>query len=63
LSETKKRSHKELDVIFAAGGNPVKKEKSVEHNLTVEESRRASASTSALARWTLWSTMAAVQST
>lgn len=40
LVETKKRSLEELDVIFAAGGNPVKKEKSMPHNLSVEESRR-----------------------
>jgi hypothetical protein len=38
--ETRKRSLEELDVIFAAGGNPVNKEKSMPHNLSVEESRR-----------------------
>ncbi|KAK8215460.1 hypothetical protein M8818_002081 [Zalaria obscura] len=40
LVETKKRSLEELDVIFAAGGNPVKKEQSMPHNLSVDESRR-----------------------
>ncbi|OCL10579.1 general substrate transporter [Glonium stellatum] len=40
LVETKGRSLEELDVIFAAGGNPVKKEKSMPYNLSVEESRR-----------------------
>lgn len=40
LVETKKRSLEELDVIFAAGGNPVKKEQNMPHNLSVEESRR-----------------------
>ncbi|KAB5549435.1 general substrate transporter [Coniochaeta sp. 2T2.1] len=39
LVETKKRSLEELDVIFAAGGNPVKKEQNMPHNLSVEESR------------------------
>ncbi|KAJ4418189.1 hypothetical protein N0V85_001521 [Neurospora sp. IMI 360204] len=38
--ETKKRSLEELDVIFAAGGNPVKQEKSMPHNMSIEESRR-----------------------
>lgn len=38
--ETKKRSLEELDVIFAAGGNPVKQEKNMPHNMTIEESRR-----------------------
>lgn len=40
LVETKKRSLEELDVIFAAGGNPVKEEQSTAYNLSVEESRR-----------------------
>jgi len=40
LVETKKRSLEELDVIFAAGGDPVKREKSMPYNLSVAESRR-----------------------
>ncbi|KAH0346120.1 general substrate transporter, partial [Aureobasidium melanogenum] len=40
LVETKKRSLEEIDVIFAAGGNPVKKEQSMPHDLSVHESRR-----------------------
>ncbi|KAK4985023.1 hypothetical protein LTR50_006243 [Elasticomyces elasticus] len=40
LVETKKRSLEELDVIFAAGGSPVKQEKAMPHNLSVAESRR-----------------------
>jgi hypothetical protein len=40
LVETRKCSLEELDVIFAAGGNPVKKEQSMGHNLSIEESRR-----------------------
>lgn len=40
LVETKKRSLEELDVIFAAGGNPVKREKAMAHGISVEESRR-----------------------
>lgn len=40
LVETKKRSLEELDVIFAAGGNPVRKEQSMPHNMSIEESRR-----------------------
>lgn len=38
--ETKKRSLEELDVVFAAGGNPVRQEKQMPHGLSVEESRR-----------------------
>jgi hypothetical protein len=38
--ETKKRSLKELDVIFASGGNPVWKEKVMPHDLSVAKSRR-----------------------
>ncbi|KIH91215.1 hypothetical protein SPBR_01522 [Sporothrix brasiliensis 5110] len=37
LVETKKRSLEELDVVFAAGGNPVKKEKALPHNIPIEE--------------------------
>jgi hypothetical protein len=40
LVETRKRSLEELDVIFAAGGNPVKKEQSMPHDISVDESRR-----------------------
>ena len=40
LVETKKRSLEELDVVFAAGGNPVLQEKKMPHGLSVEESRR-----------------------
>ncbi|KAK3934427.1 general substrate transporter [Diplogelasinospora grovesii] len=40
LVETKKRSLEELDVIFAAGGNPVKTEKTMPHDLPIEEARR-----------------------
>lgn len=40
LVETKKRSLEELDVIFAAGGDPVKKEKAMPYGLSVAESRR-----------------------
>lgn len=28
------------DVIFAAGGNPVKKEKTMPHNIPIDEARR-----------------------
>lgn len=40
LVETKKRSLEELDVVFAAGGNPVRQEQKMPHGLSVEESRR-----------------------
>ncbi|KAK5165564.1 uncharacterized protein LTR77_009093 [Saxophila tyrrhenica] len=40
LVETKKRSLEELDVVFAAGGNPVRREKEMRHHVSVEESRR-----------------------
>jgi hypothetical protein len=38
--ETKKSSLEELDVIFASGGNPVRKEKVIPHDLSVAESRQ-----------------------
>jgi len=38
--ETKKGSLEELDVIFASGGNPVRKEKVIPHDLSVAESRQ-----------------------
>ncbi|KAI5272179.1 general substrate transporter [Aureobasidium subglaciale] len=40
LVETKKRSLEELDVIFAAGGNPVKQEQRMGHNISVGEARQ-----------------------
>lgn len=40
LVETRKRSLEELDVVFAAGGNPVKREKEMRHYVSVEESRQ-----------------------
>ncbi|GFF45317.1 hexose carrier protein [Aspergillus lentulus] len=40
LVETRKRSLEELDVIFAAGGDPVKKEKTMPYNIPIEEARR-----------------------
>ncbi|TQS33530.1 hypothetical protein Golomagni_06122 [Golovinomyces magnicellulatus] len=40
LVETRKRSLEELDVIFAAGGNPVKAEKTLPYNMSVAEARR-----------------------
>lgn len=40
LVETKKRSLEELDVIFAAGGNPVKAEQKMGYDITVAEARR-----------------------
>lgn len=40
LVETKKRSLEELDVVFAAGGNPVSQEQKMPHGLSIEESRR-----------------------
>lgn len=40
LVETKQRSLEELDVIFASGGDPVRKEKIMPHDLSVAESRR-----------------------
>lgn len=38
--ETRKRSLEELDVIFAAGGNPVRVEKRLQHDMSVTEARR-----------------------
>jgi hypothetical protein len=40
LVETKQRSLEELDVIFASGGDPVRKEKIMPHDLSVAECRR-----------------------
>ncbi|OJJ06434.1 hypothetical protein ASPVEDRAFT_56078 [Aspergillus versicolor CBS 583.65] len=40
LVETRKRSLEELDVIFAAGGDPVQKEKTMPYNIPIEEARR-----------------------
>ena len=40
LVETKNRSLEELDVIFAAGGNPVWTEKRMPHGMSINESRR-----------------------
>ncbi|KAH1754860.1 hypothetical protein KXX56_007787 [Aspergillus fumigatus] len=40
LVETRKRSLEELDVIFAAGGDPVEKEKTMPYNIPIEEARR-----------------------
>jgi MFS family permease len=40
LVETKGRSLEELDVIFAAPGNPVKNEKRMPHNISIAEGRR-----------------------
>lgn len=40
LVETRKRSLEELDVVFAAGGNPVLQEQRMPHGLSGEESRR-----------------------
>ena len=40
LVETRKRSLEELDVVFAAGGNPVVQEQKMPHGLSVEDSRR-----------------------
>ncbi|KAI7554920.1 general substrate transporter [Hortaea werneckii] len=40
LVETRKRSLEELDVVFAAGGNPVLQEKKMTHGLSVDNSRR-----------------------
>lgn len=40
LVETKGRSLEELDVIFAAPGDPVKNEKRMPHNITIAEGRR-----------------------
>lgn len=40
LVETKKRSLEELDVIFAAGGNPVKQEQRMGHNISIAEARQ-----------------------
>jgi hypothetical protein len=40
LVETKQRSLEERDVIFASGGDPVRKEKIMPHDLSVAESRR-----------------------
>lgn len=40
LVETRKRSLEELDVVFAAGGNPVLQEKKMPHGLSVDDSRR-----------------------
>lgn len=37
---TKQRSLEELDVIFASGGDPVRKEKLMSHDLSVAEFRR-----------------------
>lgn len=39
LVETKKRSLEELDVVFAAGGNPVKQEQKMEHGISVQQAR------------------------
>lgn len=38
--ETKNRSLEELDVIFAAKGNPVKNEQRMPHDISIEEARR-----------------------
>lgn len=38
--ETRKRSLEELDVIFAAGSNPVRTEKQLPHEMSVAEARR-----------------------
>ena len=38
--ESKQRSLEELDVIFASGSDPVRKEKVMPHDLSVAESRR-----------------------
>jgi MFS family permease len=40
LVETKGRSLEELDVIFAAPGNPVKNEQRMPHNISIAEGRR-----------------------
>jgi len=40
LVETKGRSLEELDVIFAAPGNPVKNEQKMPHNISIPEGRR-----------------------
>jgi hypothetical protein len=40
LVETKGRSLEELDVIFAAPGNPVRNEKRMPHNISIAEGRR-----------------------
>jgi hypothetical protein len=40
LVETKGRSLEELDVIFAAPGNPVKNEQRMPHNISIPEARR-----------------------
>jgi len=40
LVETKKRSLEELDVIFAAGGNPVKAEQKMGYDISVAEARQ-----------------------
>jgi hypothetical protein len=39
LVETKKRSLEELDVIFAAGGNPVKQGQMTGHKISIAEAR------------------------
>jgi hypothetical protein len=39
LVETKKRSLEELDVIFAAGGNPVKQGQMMGHKISIAEAR------------------------
>jgi hypothetical protein len=40
LVETKGRSLEELDVIFAAPGDPVKNEQKMPHNISIAEGRR-----------------------